>query len=101
MIHSISSADNADRACLSPRPIAAKKSFTTWTFSCVLIEVSPFSLHRLVSDLIGYVVDLLVRTWCRCFSRYRRAKPRSGVISDGREAAVDSQVHPIHEARIV
>jgi len=24
-----------------------------------------------------------------------------GAISDGREAAVDSQVHPIHEARIV
>src|ERR1019366_5357174 len=37
MIHSISSADNASRLCLSPRPIAAKKSFTTWTFFCVLI----------------------------------------------------------------
>jgi hypothetical protein len=24
-----------------------------------------------------------------------------GAISDGREAAVDSQIHPIHEARIV
>src|SRR6266496_2898147 len=57
MIHSISSADNADRACLSPRPNAAKKAFTTWTFSCVLIEVSPLSLHRVVSDLIGCLVD--------------------------------------------
>src|SRR6202140_360976 len=53
MIHSISSADNASRPCLSPRPIAAKKSFTIWTFSCVLIEISPFLLHRIVSDLIG------------------------------------------------
>ena len=24
-----------------------------------------------------------------------------GAISDGREASVDSQIHPIHEARIV
>src|SRR5471030_2989801 len=61
MIHSISSADNASRPRLSLRPIAAKKSFTIWTFSCVLIEISPFPLHRLVSDLIGYVVDLVCR----------------------------------------
>ena len=26
---------------------------------------------------------------------------RSGAISDGREAAVDSQIHPIHVARLV
>src|SRR6202521_138789 len=38
MIHSISSADNASSPCLSPRPIAAKKSFTVWTFSSMLIE---------------------------------------------------------------
>src|ERR1700722_20762739 len=59
MIHSISSADNASRPCLSPRPIAAKKPFTIWTFSWMLIEISPFPLHRIVSDLIGYVVDLV------------------------------------------
>src|ERR1700676_1318534 len=49
MIHSISSADNASRPCLS-WPIAANKSFTIWTFSCVLIEISPFPLYRFVSD---------------------------------------------------
>src|SRR5882757_9849318 len=38
MIHSISSADNANSPCLSPRPIAAKQSFTVWTFSSMLIE---------------------------------------------------------------
>src|ERR1700682_1260742 len=38
MIHSISSATNARRPCLSPLPIAAKKSFTIWTFSSMLIE---------------------------------------------------------------
>src|SRR5450755_3679268 len=38
MIHSISSADNASSPCLSPRPIAAKKSFTVWTFSSMLIK---------------------------------------------------------------
>src|ERR1700687_2077765 len=38
MIHSISSADNDSHPCLSPRPIAAKKSFTVWTFSSMLIE---------------------------------------------------------------
>src|SRR5476649_3087563 len=54
MIHSMSSAEIASRPCLSPRPIAAKKSFTIWTFSCVLIEISPFLLHRIVSDLVGY-----------------------------------------------
>src|SRR6266702_4143826 len=54
MVHSISSATNASRPCLSPRPIAAKKSFTIWTFSCVLIEISPFLLQRIVSDLVGY-----------------------------------------------
>src|ERR1700722_18790140 len=39
-------------------------------------RISPLSLGRVVSDLIG-------------------------ANSDGREAAVDRQVHPIHEARIV
>ena len=51
-IHSISSATNANTRCLSPLPIAAKKSFTTWTFFSILIEISPFPLHRIVSDLI-------------------------------------------------
>src|SRR5580658_2628089 len=53
MIHSISSADNASRPCISPRPIPAKKSFTIWTFFSMLIEISPFSLHQSVSDLFG------------------------------------------------
>ena len=39
-------------------------------------RISPFSLRRIASDLIG-------------------------ANSDGREAAVDGQLHPIHEARIV
>jgi hypothetical protein len=46
-IHSTSSADNASRPCLSPRPTAANASFTIWTFSCVLIEVS-IPLHPIV-----------------------------------------------------
>src|SRR5580698_7668708 len=49
MIHSISSADNASRACISPLRIAAKKSFTIWTFSCVLIAISPFPANQLDS----------------------------------------------------
>src|SRR3984957_8006585 len=47
MIHSIFSADNASKPFLSRRPSAARKSFTVWTFSCVLIEISPFPLHRI------------------------------------------------------
>src|SRR5580692_2523432 len=39
-------------------------------------RISPFSLRRIVSDLVE-------------------------ANSDGREAAVDRQLHPIHEARIV
>src|SRR6202011_5913352 len=42
MIHLISSATNASTPCLSPRPTAAKQSFTIWTFFCVLIEISHF-----------------------------------------------------------
>src|SRR6201998_1048536 len=38
MIHSISSAHNASKPCLSRRPRAAKKSFTIWTFFSMLIE---------------------------------------------------------------
>src|SRR5579859_6947428 len=37
MIHAMSSATSASRPSLSPRPIAAKKSFTVWTFFSVLI----------------------------------------------------------------
>src|SRR5450755_1618574 len=40
MIHSISSADNASKPCLSRRPSAARKFFTTWTFFSMLIEIS-------------------------------------------------------------
>src|SRR6202140_1921126 len=42
MIHSISSTTNDSRRCLSPLPNAAKKSFTVWTFSSMLINTSPF-----------------------------------------------------------
>src|ERR1700689_2128087 len=59
-IHSISSATNASTRCLSPLPIAAKKSFTTWTFFSILIEISPFPLHRIVSDRIGRFGILLL-----------------------------------------
>src|SRR4051794_2868550 len=38
MIHSMSSATSASRPSLSPRPIAAKKSFTVCTFFSVLIR---------------------------------------------------------------
>jgi hypothetical protein len=41
MIHSISSADNASKPRISRRPSAARKLFTIWTFSFMLIE----SLH--------------------------------------------------------
>jgi hypothetical protein len=40
MIHSMSSATSVRRAALSPRPMAAKKSFTVWTFCSVLTEDS-------------------------------------------------------------
>src|ERR1700733_10578764 len=53
MIHSISSADNASKPCLSRRPSAARKFFTIWTFFSMLIEISPFPLHQSVSDLFG------------------------------------------------
>src|SRR5580693_8516258 len=53
MIHSISSADNASEPCLSRRPSAARKFFTIWTFFSMLIEISPFPIHRIVSDLVG------------------------------------------------
>src|SRR3546814_14514431 len=39
MIHSISSSHSASAPGLSPRRSAAKKSFTTWTFSWALIEI--------------------------------------------------------------
>src|ERR1039458_3145859 len=60
MIHSISSADNASRPCLSRRPIAAKNSFTIWTFFSMLIETSPFPLQRIVSDLTGRFGTILL-----------------------------------------
>src|SRR3979411_877518 len=46
MIHSISSADNASKPCLSRRPSAARKFFTIWTFFSMLIEISPFPSHH-------------------------------------------------------
>src|SRR3984957_11658144 len=60
MIHSISSADNASKPCSSRRPSAARKFFTIWTFSCVLIEISPFPLTRSVCDLIGRFATVLL-----------------------------------------
>src|SRR5579872_878176 len=61
MIHSISAVTNDSRRCLSPLPIAAKKSFTTWTFFSVLIEISPFALHRVCSDPIERCGTILLR----------------------------------------
>src|SRR5580698_1138318 len=61
MIHSISPVTNGSRRCLSPLPIAAKKSFTTWTFFSVLIEISPFALHRVCSDPIERFGTILLR----------------------------------------
>src|SRR5277367_6569621 len=52
MIHSISSAVNASKPCLSRRPSAARKFCTIWTFFSILIEISPspiiqvFRSHR-------------------------------------------------------
>src|SRR3984957_8852247 len=60
MIHSISSADNASRPCLSRRPSAARKFFTIWTFFSMLIEISPFPLHQ-VCPLKSDVSDHLSR----------------------------------------
>src|SRR6202140_1635049 len=71
MIHSISSADNASKPCLSRRPSAAKKSFTIWTFSCVLIEISPFPLHRIASDRFYSKLTL------SCFSLLERNARKS------------------------
>src|SRR5580692_8353422 len=61
MIHSRSSADNASRSCLSRRPSAARKFFTIWTFFSVLIEISPFALHRVCSDPIERFGTILLR----------------------------------------
>src|SRR6266849_9937938 len=60
MIHSISSADNASKPCLSRRPSAARKFFTIWTFFSMLIEISPFPLHQSVSDLFGRFGTILL-----------------------------------------
>ena len=60
MIHSMSSATSASRASLSPRPIAAKKSFTVWMFFSVLMASSPFSSGRIARDPIACDVSLLV-----------------------------------------
>src|ERR1700712_5538364 len=46
----MSSAEIASRPCLSPRPIAAKKSFTIWTFSCVLIDIAPLQDRIKIRD---------------------------------------------------
>src|SRR6195952_2722397 len=46
----MSSAEIASRPCLSPRPIAAKKTFTIWTFSCVLIDISPLQDRIKICD---------------------------------------------------
>jgi hypothetical protein len=43
-------ADSDSKACLSRRPIAAKKSFTIWTFFSMLIEISPLPFHRSMSE---------------------------------------------------
>src|SRR5476649_73121 len=113
MIHSMSSAEIASRPCLSPRPIAAKKSFTIWTFSCVLIEICPLLLHRIVSDLVGYdrnkpapgaregTIASLKSNGLYSLdlpqdfqAEPQRVVPRSSArFSYGRKAAVDSRLH--------
>jgi hypothetical protein len=113
MIHSMSSAEIASRPCLSPRPIAAKKSFTTWTFSCVLIEISPFLLQRIVSDVVRYDRNKPVTgaregtiaslksdgLYSLDLPQGFQAKPQRvaptlfGTISYGRKAAVDKQLY--------
>jgi hypothetical protein len=50
MIHSISSATSACRPSMSPRPIAAKKSFVAWTFfsmSMALLLVRQIALDSI------------------------------------------------------
>src|SRR4030088_1824301 len=85
MVHSISSATNASRPCLSPRPIAAKKSFTIWTFSRVLIKTSPF-LGSIVSDAADEV---------RLDSRTReKGLIYADVVEARHRAAVQSQRPP-------
>ena len=39
--------DQRQRASLSPRPIAAKKSFTVWMFFSMLMRISPFRTDRI------------------------------------------------------
>src|SRR3954454_24516216 len=64
MIHSMSSAISASRVSLSPRPIAAKKSFTVWMFLSVLIVISPCHSDRIARDPIPCVVSPRVGTSC-------------------------------------
>src|SRR5271156_1911612 len=59
MIHSISSATNASRSCSLRLPIAAKKSFTIWTFFSMLIKPLP-SLTSSESDLNGRFGTILL-----------------------------------------
>ena len=73
MIHSMSSAVSARRPCLSPRPMAAKKSFTIWTFRSMLMDASPLSLDSIVEDrLVPTPSDRLPRSsGGRCAGRRR------------------------------
>src|SRR4051795_11574797 len=57
MIHSMSSAISASRVSLSPRPIAAKKSFTVWMFVSILMGISPFRSDRIALDPIACFVS--------------------------------------------
>src|SRR3954447_13090724 len=57
MIHLMSSVTRASRASLSPRPIAAKKSFTVWMFVSILMGISPFRSDRIALDPIACFVS--------------------------------------------
>jgi hypothetical protein len=101
------------RPCLSSRRIAAKKSFTIWTFSSVLIEISPFLRRQIVSDPVGYDLNKSATgaregtiaslksdgLYSLDLPQGFQAKPQRlaptlfGTISCGRKAALDRQLN--------
>src|SRR3984893_16603539 len=92
MIHSISSADNASKPCLSRRPSAARKFFTTSTFFSMLIEISPFPLHQ-ACHLIRRLGTILLGPNHTVDDRLLLFREATAPGSDLRHASIDGEIH--------
>src|SRR5579871_5854037 len=92
MIHSISSADNASKPCLSRRPSAARKLFTTSTFFSMLIEISPFPyIKRVRSNQTSRNHPSRAKSHGRRSILPFREAAAPG--SDLRHASIDGEIH--------